>query len=65
METDKKINLNAPNLLTANTEAVKLAIEKGIRHALLKHKQANNPVAIWRDGKVVLLSPDEILPEKK
>lgn len=65
METDKKIKLDASNLLTANMEAVKLAIEKGVRHALLTHKRLSNPVAIWRDGKVVLLSPDEILPEKK
>lgn len=61
METDKKINLEAPNLLTANSEAVKLALEKGIRHALLKHKQLNNPVAVWRDDQVVLLQPDEIV----
>ncbi len=65
METDKKIKLDTPNLLTANSKSVKQAIKTGIHQALLKHKQANNPVAIWRDGKVVLLPPDEILPDKK
>jgi hypothetical protein len=30
------------------------------REALLRHKQSGNEVAVIRDGKVVLLQPDEI-----
>ncbi|MEY3869341.1 MAG: hypothetical protein RLZZ338_3232 [Cyanobacteriota bacterium] len=40
--------------------ALKLAGEK----ALWQHKQLGNPVAVWRDGKVVWIPPEEIpLPE--
>jgi hypothetical protein len=40
--------------------ALKLAGEK----ALLQHKKLGNPVALWRDGKVVWIPPEEIpLPE--
>lgn len=60
METDKKLELDSPNLLVEYREAVDRAIKKAVRDALLKHKQANNPVAVWRDGKIVLLSGDEI-----
>jgi hypothetical protein len=60
VETDKKLELDSPNLLVEYREAVDRAIKKAVRDALLKHKQANNPVAVWRDGKIVLLSGDEI-----
>lgn len=36
------------------------AMGRGIRKALLEHKRAGNPVAIWRDGAVVWLAPEEI-----
>jgi hypothetical protein len=32
-----------------------------VREALLDHKRAGNPVAVWRDGKVVIVPPDEIV----
>lgn len=63
METHKKLELDSPNLLVEYREAVDRAIKKAVQDALLKHKQANNPVAVWRDGKVVLLSGDEITIE--
>lgn len=65
MATNKKINMDAPNLLTVNSKAVEKAYKNAVKDALLKHKRANNPVAVWRKGKVILLSPDEILPGEK
>lgn len=36
-----------------------------VREALLRHKKLGESIAVWRDGKVVILSPDEIvLPEE-
>ena len=32
------------------------ALKKAVEKALLEHKAAGVPAAIWRDGKVVLLS---------
>jgi hypothetical protein len=60
MEKDKKLKLNLPNLLVEYSEDIDRAFKKAVRDALRKHKQANNPVAVWRNGKIVLLQPDEI-----
>ena len=44
-----------PRILKAMTEAV--------REALLRHKRLGNPVAVWREGRVVWLRPEEIPAE--
>jgi hypothetical protein len=36
------------------------AFAKGVRDALRQHKLAGNPVAEWRDGKVVWIQPEDI-----
>jgi len=36
------------------------ALKDGVRDALIRHKQAGNPIVVWRDGKVVWLMPEEI-----
>ncbi|HXG67154.1 MAG TPA: hypothetical protein VNO70_18775, partial [Blastocatellia bacterium] len=33
---------------------------RAVRQALLMHKRAGNPVASWKDGKVVMIPPEEI-----
>jgi hypothetical protein len=35
-------------------------IQSGINAALLRHKQAGNPVCEWRDNKVVWIKPENI-----
>ena len=44
----------------ADKEKITQALTQGVREALLKHKQAGNPVVVWRDGKMVWLKPEEI-----
>ncbi len=39
------------------------AIAEGVRDALRRHKQAGNPIAVWRDGQVVWIPPEEIDPD--
>ncbi len=36
------------------------AMKEAVREALLRHKKLGNPVAVWRDGRVVWLGPEEI-----
>ena len=36
------------------------AAASGVQEALRRHKRAGNPVAGWRDGKVVMIPPDKI-----
>ena len=61
MANDRKIKRNTPNLLVTYREVVMKAAEKGVREALAKHKASGNPVAVSRNGKVVLLHSDEII----
>jgi hypothetical protein len=46
--------------LMANRELMLAAVNRGIRDALLRHAQAGNPVATWRDDRVVWLQPAEV-----
>jgi hypothetical protein len=39
------------------------ALKQAVREALLRHKQAGNPVAIWQDGRVVWIQPKDIPAE--
>ena len=39
------------------------AARRAVREAIRRHKLLGNPVAVWRDGKVVLVPPEEIVIE--
>jgi hypothetical protein len=60
MEIDRKIDKEVPNLLVRYRGEVEESVREGVREALLRHKREGNSVAVWRDGRVVILSPDEI-----
>ena len=36
------------------------ALEVAIQAALKQHKQAGNPIVVWRDGQLHWLQPEEI-----
>lgn len=59
MAIDQKMKAE---LLAKYRSAVNAAITKGVREALLKHKRAGNPVAVSRNGEIVLLQPGDIEP---
>lgn len=44
----------------ADKEKIKAAVERAVREAVLKHKQACNPIVGMKDGKMVWLQLDEI-----
>ena len=50
--------------ILADTGRIEAALRSAVRGALRDHKRAGNPIAVWRDGKVVWLSP-EAIPEGK
>jgi hypothetical protein len=60
MDTDKTVDKNVPDLLVRYHAEVAEAARDAVRDALLRHKREGNPVAVERDGEVVLLNPDEI-----
>jgi secreted trypsin-like serine protease len=55
---------NLKDLLIAEEEAVDGAVRRAVRHALLTHKRAGNPVASWKDGRVVIIPAEEIQVEE-
>lgn len=42
------------------TDGPERAMRKAVREAVLQHKLLGNPIAVWRDGKVVWIPPEEI-----
>jgi hypothetical protein len=45
-------------------ELIQRALRRAVREALQRHKQAGHPIAVWRDGRVVWIEPEDIvLPE--
>ena len=46
--------------MLADKERIKAAIESAVREAVLRHKQAGNPIVVMKDGKMVWLKPEEI-----
>lgn len=36
------------------------AMREAVREALARHKLAGNPVAAWKDGRVVWIQPEDI-----
>jgi hypothetical protein len=44
-------------------DLIQQALGRAVRSALLQHKQAGNPIAAWRDGRVVRIEPQDIVIE--
>ncbi len=48
------------DLFFEHGKAIEEVLRRAVRQALLEHKRAGNPIAAWENGKVVLISPDDI-----
>jgi Arc/MetJ family transcription regulator len=46
-------------------ERIDRAMRRAVREALRRHKLLGNPVADWRDGKVVWIPPEEIVIDEE
>jgi hypothetical protein len=44
-----------------HAEEIGKILQKGVRQALLIHKRLGNPIAVWQDGQVVIIPPEEIV----
>ena len=60
MEPDKNVGTENLNIYVRFGDRISDACQRAVREALQRHKTAGNPIAISRDGKVVILQPDEI-----
>ncbi|MBM4145272.1 MAG: hypothetical protein FJ240_03215 [Nitrospira sp.] len=57
METEIKKSINE---IFEEGTPIDEALKQAVRKALLRHKQAGNPVVVWQNGKMVWLKPEEI-----
>ena len=60
----KKVKVSNDDHITkilSNPAKVTKIIQKGINDALLKHKQAGNPICEWRDNKIVWIQANKIV----
>ena len=60
----KKVKVSNDDHITkilSNPAKVTKIIQKGINDALLKHKQAGNPICEWRDNKIVWIPANKIV----
>ena len=52
--------------LLADHEIVHNQMREAVLDALRDHKKAGNPVAVWEDGKVKIIQPEDmVLPDEK
>lgn len=47
--------------LLKQANEIERIFQQAVDHELSIHKRLGNPVAAWRDGKVVIIPPDEIV----
>lgn len=53
-------NDDAISQILSDTDKIIAIIQSGIHAALLKHKQAGNPICEWKNNKVVWVPADKI-----
>ena len=46
--------------ILADKGKIEAALRAAVRAALVLHKQAGNPVAVWRDGKVEWMDVEQL-----
>ena len=46
--------------LVRQADEIERIFRTAVRHELSIHKRLGNPIATWKDGKVVIIPPEEI-----
>lgn len=57
MQTAEKLDIAAR---FADSMAMHQAMKSAVREAMLRHKRLGQSIAVWRDGQVVEIPPEEI-----
>ena len=47
--------------LAEQAEAIQMVLHRAVQHALSIHKRLGNSIAVWKDGKVVIIPAEEIV----
>jgi hypothetical protein len=59
MSNDSESGLTPAERVTTSRRILR-AMQQAVREAIWRHKLAGNPVAVWRDGQVVWIQPEDI-----
>lgn len=60
MRDQSKVIL-APDYFATHAKEIEKVFRLAVNDALLMHKRLGNPIATWKDGKVVIVPPEEIV----
>lgn len=61
-----KIDLNKTDkLFIEHGKEIEKILQFAVREAVMQHKRNGNPIAIWEDGRAVLIDPQKIEVEGK
>lgn len=60
MSNSQKVVLTN-NYFAEHAAEIGEVLQHAVNHALLMHKRLGNPIATWKDGKVVIIPPEEIV----
>lgn len=58
--TNDKISLS-DHLFVDHGKAIEGILQEAVDHALSIHRKLGNSIAVWKDGKVVIIPPDQIV----
>lgn len=47
-------------LFVVHSKEIEMVLRRGVRQAIMEHKQAGQAIAIWKNGKIELIEPEKI-----
>jgi hypothetical protein len=59
MSEQNKLTLTN-DFVAEHAKDIEKILRRAVNHALLTHKRLGNSIAVWKDGKVVTVPPEEI-----
>ena len=57
--------LSAIGQVFLKQKPIERALKRAAANAIEEHRRAGLPLVIWRDGKIVLVSAEELAPRRK
>ena len=49
-----------PDLFVAYSKEIEIILQSAVRQTIMDHKQAGEAIAIWKNGKIEIIKPEEI-----
>jgi hypothetical protein len=60
--SEKTIATRTPAERVDDLSRIVAAMQRAVRKAIEQHRKDGDPIAIWRDGAVVWIAPEDIPP---